>query len=323
MLSSASAAAASQTQSDSLCSTCLTTVRILDDILCDIDATNFMVSLVEKDVCALIGDSPKCRNLAEGLLPVLIQWFRAGSTPARLCSAVGVCSAASLADPTLSQPMLAVADDTQCSMCKFVGNTIKDTAVSAEADAIDIAHQGCDKLPMELADGCDKYIDKYEVIISTFIDSLDVEQLCAMTGSCPETWAALRPASLPASFILAMQPALARYQAALAGGASNDACDVCQMAVIEAHSLIANPTVQQDLLNYTEAICAGLPTYAAECKVYVDQYAPVLFALLEQYLVPQQLCASLGICHATVQKQQGARKALLPGRTLTLRAGGQ
>lgn len=39
------------------------------------------------------------------------------------------------------------------------------------------------------------------------------------------------------------------------------------MAVIEAHSLIVNPTVQQDLLNYTEAICTGLPTYAAECKV--------------------------------------------------------
>lgn len=39
------------------------------------------------------------------------------------------------------------------------------------------------------------------------------------------------------------------------------------MAVIEAHSLIMNPTVQQDLLNYTEAICSGLPTYAAECKV--------------------------------------------------------
>ncbi len=34
---------------------------------------------------------PQCHNLAQGLLPTIIQWFRASATPASLCASAGVC----------------------------------------------------------------------------------------------------------------------------------------------------------------------------------------------------------------------------------------
>lgn len=46
---------------------------------------------------------PQCENLAEGLLPMLIQWFRGTATPALLCADAGVCGAAVLQDARLNR----------------------------------------------------------------------------------------------------------------------------------------------------------------------------------------------------------------------------
>ena len=45
------------------------------------------------------------------------------------------------------------------------------------------------------------------------------------------------------------------------------------MAVIEAHSLVSNPAVQSEVLNYTEAVCANFPTFADACKVTIPMHA--------------------------------------------------
>lgn len=51
------------------------------------------------------------------------------------------------------------------------------------------------------------------------------------------------------------------------------ACCLVQMAVLEVHSLIANPSVQQSLVNYTKAICDSFPNIATECKVGLQVFA--------------------------------------------------
>jgi hypothetical protein len=69
------------------------------------------------------------------------------------------------------------------------------------------------------------------------------------------------------------------------------------MAVIEAHSLVASPSVQQSLVNYTESLCAGVPSFKDTCVLYVDTYAPVVFSLMEQYLAaPDAVCTQIGVC---------------------------
>jgi hypothetical protein len=39
------------------------------------------------------------------------------------------------------------------------------------------------------------------------------------------------------------------------------------MAILEAHSLISNPQVQQSLVNYTKSACDNFPGFADQCKV--------------------------------------------------------
>lgn len=42
-------------------------------------------------LCPPFPARPQCHNLAQGLLPTIIQWFRASATPASLCASAGVC----------------------------------------------------------------------------------------------------------------------------------------------------------------------------------------------------------------------------------------
>jgi hypothetical protein len=72
----------------------------------------------------------KCSNLAEGLIPVVIQWFRSSTTPLELCSEAGMCTAAALAGGLQSvpawatRPMVAAPKvaGPECAMCTFVVN---------------------------------------------------------------------------------------------------------------------------------------------------------------------------------------------------------
>ncbi|GLI59307.1 hypothetical protein VaNZ11_001161 [Volvox africanus] len=77
---------------------------------------------------------------------------------------------------------------------------------------------------------------------------------------------------------------------------ANDACDYCKVAVAEAHALVSNPQVQAEVRNYTKTVCDNFPAFADMCKAYVDMYSPLVFTVLEQYLVPETVCAETGLC---------------------------
>lgn len=283
-----------------VCQTCLVGVRILEDFLCDPYATDFMVEFLEKRVCPIVGDSPKCYNIAEGLLPMVVQWFRATATPATLCSAAGVCGVSLQEDRRLNRPALRVHDNNECAMCQFVVTRVK-TAVD---DPVAIEHvkkkalEVCLSLPGQLAQGCTEFVNTYEPLIAQFLDSVDPEQLCELLGVCMEKLTKVQLPALPASLVRGLETVQTIQSAhSMMGVApSNDPCDVCKMAVIEAHSLVSNPAVQQDIVNYTKALCESFPSFADACKIYVDEYAPLVFSLLNQYLVPDQLCMEIGVC---------------------------
>ncbi|PNW87014.1 hypothetical protein CHLRE_02g105200v5 [Chlamydomonas reinhardtii] len=345
------------------CQTCLLVVRIVEDLLCDPAATEFLVDLVEKQVCPAMGDSAQCHNLAEGLLPTVIQWLRASATPASLCGGAGVCGAVLAQVPELNKPSLVVRDSTQCSLCKYVVTLVRE-AVNSTATLEKIeqaALQACSALPAELASTCTDFVNTYAPMIAQLIESMDADTVCGLAGVCMEAAAAVPPPALPASLVRILAgvkslhrpppPHMMLVLAALGvpppksmpgmmggpggpdghvhgpgghmhgrdmqqmgpgsgpimpfggppphfclAGALNDACDYCKMAVIEAHSLVSNPTVQAEVVNYTLAVCEQFPSFTTACKSYVAMYAPLVFTLLEQYLVPDTLCAQTGMC---------------------------
>ncbi|KXZ44347.1 hypothetical protein GPECTOR_69g440 [Gonium pectorale] len=404
------------------CQTCMISVRLLEDFLCDPAATDFLVDFVEKQICPAVGDTAQCHNLAEGLLPTLVQWFRASATPASLCSSAGVCGDTLAQVPMLTKPALRVHDGAECAMCKFVVGRVK-AAIndSGTLEKIkEVALQLCGGLPNELATSCTDFVNSYEPMIAELVEDMDPDTVCALVGVCMESLVAHPPPPLPEALVraiaaspilkrppppplflamakLGMTPAfaaphphphgpaggimcaIARFfgfgphhpdhdheeewgheewrrdeqamqegprplpraepepeQGAgvmpfggpmhggpmqggpmhdgpmnggpmhgrnmmggpmmMMGPPPNDACDYCKMAVIEAHSLISNPSVQAEVLNYTLAVCDNFPNFAQPCKTYVAVYAPLVFSLLEQYLVPDQLCAQTGMC---------------------------
>ncbi|KAG2484608.1 hypothetical protein HYH03_016562 [Edaphochlamys debaryana] len=372
------------------CQACLVSVRILEDFLCDPAAVDFLVEFVEKQICPAMGDSPKCHNLAEGLLPTIVQWFRASATPASLCASAGVCGPAVASVPELTRPALRVRDTAECGLCEYVVGRVKTAASDpATIEAIkEKALEVCSELPAEIASSCTDFVENYEPMMVELVEDLDPQTVCSLLGACAEAAAARPPPPLPPAlaYALAATPALMRPPPpALMGvmsvlaklgmgpavpmmgpggpgmmgphpgmmgphpgpggphgmggcifsrlarmlgfgphpphpepgmmhggpgfgpmmgpggpgpmhGPLGDACDYCKMAVIEAHSLVANPTVQSEVVNYTKAVCDQFPTMADPCKAYVDMYAPLVFTLLQQYLVPDTICAQTGMC---------------------------
>lgn len=93
-----------------------------------------------------------------------------------------------------------------------------------------------------------------EPLILTFLDRASPDDLCALAGLCMNSLVA-RTAELRFMTIAAPMPALAPAlsavgqarmvaQGAAVGLPLGDSCDTCRMAVIQAHALIANPSVQ-------------------------------------------------------------------------------
>eukprot|EP00195_Chlamydomonas_chlamydogama_P008611 CAMPEP_0202892336 /NCGR_PEP_ID=MMETSP1392-20130828/2055_1 /ASSEMBLY_ACC=CAM_ASM_000868 /TAXON_ID=225041 /ORGANISM="Chlamydomonas chlamydogama, Strain SAG 11-48b" /LENGTH=397 /DNA_ID=CAMNT_0049576233 /DNA_START=195 /DNA_END=1388 /DNA_ORIENTATION=- len=283
-------------------------VQAAEDYLLDPSSTQEIMDFIDKNICPAIGDSTKCHNLAQGLLPVILQWLKATATPATLCSDAGVCGSAvsQFTTPVNKPALLLPRDSVTCGMCKYVVGkaqaALNDTSVqdSIKNKALEV----CGTLPKELADGCTDFVNTYEPAIASFIEKADVDEVCMLIGACMEGFIARvgAPAALPERAALLLK-ALADVGGLKArrpqplGGMLGDSCDVCKMAVIEAHSLITNPSVQADLLNYTKALCDTVgATFADACKAYVDDYAPAMFDLLAKYLTPDELCVNLGIC---------------------------
>lgn len=200
------------------------------------------------------------------------------------------------------------------------------------------ALQVCSTLPSDLASGCTDLVNTYEPTVTQFIVSADSSAVCLLLGACmfasPAGSKELEQAahstgcrkgmmlggkqSPTSRFVMAMKAKMNEVAAtnakvaataaveasssatmATVEGSLTDSCDVCKMAVIEAHSLIANPVVQSGVVNYTKAICqvAG-GGFADACDEMVDTYIPIIFDLLENLLTPDDLCTSLGVCKA-------------------------
>lgn len=63
----------------------------------------------------------------------------------------------------------------------------------------------------------------------------------------------------------------------------------CQVVVQEMHSLVANPELQAEVVDYAKQACSVFPSFQATCEADVDQYAPMVFGMALAYLQPEQV----------------------------------
>jgi hypothetical protein len=89
-----------------------------------------------------------------------------------------------------------------------------------------------------------------------------------------------------------------QIKAALQASAAprNDQCETCKVVVQEMRSLVANPELQAQVVDYAKQACSVFPSYQATCEADVDQYAPMVFGMALAYLQPEQVCVQLKMC---------------------------
>ncbi|KAG2496396.1 hypothetical protein HYH03_005623 [Edaphochlamys debaryana] len=316
-----------------LCDTCLVAMRLMNDMLCDEGAVDFIVDLAVKQLCPATPDEEECDQLAQALLPVAVEWLRASATPASLCAAAGVCGASLMGDfgwdvpaKTLSDPGLT------CPLCYHLVDSIAAAGPGAagsdaRAAALSAALKACDQLPGGMPAYCKREVEKRGLLFHWAMSAAAAFQAaeaargdhysepgevappltCELMGMCTIGLGRFAPPALPralvAAFAGAMRGSLGAVGGRLMAAASlpalkDNRCDVCKLMVLEVATLLANPQFQQTAVQYAEATCDAVspPGFADTCRTYVDTYAPVVFALVQQYVNPDDVCVRVRMC---------------------------
>jgi hypothetical protein len=69
---------------------------------------------------------------------------------------------------------------------------------------------------------------------------------------------------------------------------------LCNKAILL--SLLADPEFQEAVNDYLKKLCEKFGDYKEECISTIQQYVPLVFVILEDYLRPLQLCAFVHMC---------------------------
>ncbi|NWI98954.1 SAP protein, partial [Crypturellus undulatus] len=78
---------------------------------------------------------------------------------------------------------------------------------------------------------------------------------------------------------------------------STPLCDVCQVVVRTAESLLENNVTEEQLVNDIEKVCYLLPhSVIGQCKDFVDSYGKAVVIMLLEATDPQAICTLLRFC---------------------------
>ncbi len=62
-----------------------------------------------------------------------------------------------------------------------------------------------------------------------------------------------------------------------------------QVVVMEMHKVVADPAVQEQVVEAAEQLCGLISSLSEQCKAEVEQYAPMAFGMVLAYLQPAQV----------------------------------
>jgi saposin len=292
------------------CSTCKFAVRVLSDMLCDPYVDNSVVQWHQL-VCSQVSDKAQCRDLVRGLAPAAVQWLRMNADPETMCGSISVCGAAPhVTNPFKAQPKNQLhanrPNDMTCPLCMFVAGKVKEQmADPAFQDSIrEASMAACAQLPEGMMqDTCNMFVEQYEMTYFKYLADLEPVEVCMMIGTCMDTALHKLQAERGAP-LLQLSPAHLEpvrqikqaIQAAAAAAPRNDHCETCKVVVQEMRTVVADPKLQAQIVDYAKQACSVFPSYQATCEADVEQYAPMAFGMVLAYLQPEQVCIQLKMC---------------------------
>ena len=157
------------------------------------------------------------------------------------------------------------ADD--CSVCTTVvslaDSLLKENSTVADIETV--LDKICSAMPADAAAACHNYVQQFlPIIIEMLENDYTPEQICQKLNLCPAD-----------------------------GGAVE--CFICEELAKLALNLLKQNQTESKIITELDKLCGKLHL-GTKCTDIVNQYAPLLIELLEQYEDPTKACNQLHLC---------------------------
>lgn len=269
------------------CESCEWAVRSVQDFVADPHHQEQLAKAVDSVACTFVPDDFKdeCDTKVAAAVKHTVRLFEDYISPASVCKPICPDSA-TLAEAHMSR----FGRYPQCSHCEYVATELASSHIGA-----------CAKLPAAFYEDCSNFVKMNGKSLQLSIASNGKESACIGSGHCevPLMREALSAAAVPDSIRMTAANVASIFGASQANSVllqNKETCEFCRLAVMEVRDKISDPEFQKEVEKYAKSVCESLGDYKTMCTQYVDEYAPIAFALAEDYLDPRTVCGVLHMC---------------------------
>lgn len=217
--------------------------------------------------------------------------------------------------------------DLACPACEFVLQAAMQQLTDPDLQdlVVRVMQTGCVLVPEEDRADCKTRVQDIVDQAAKLAAEVEPHHACAVAGACPATAEGLgmgakglegfgqgpdaaalaavavataRAAAVVRAKVADMGIRVARELQQGVGEVRGASCEICQIVVIEAAALVADPDTQSSITAAAMSACGLTGNWRDQCSSYVDMYLPVAFNLALAYLKPDPMCHSLGMCDA-------------------------
>ncbi|XP_033735975.1 prosaposin-like [Pecten maximus] len=250
-----------------------------------------VVNFVEQNVCAHLGELANlCVQTVEDNYMAVFQLIAGSLIDDQVCVNLGMCPSS----VGVAKLQLGTIECEACTSVIKALSLLESSTTVQNAVKNFIENDVCTKLGSS-AGQCKIDVDMYsEAAFQILKEILNAGFLCSKMNLCAS----------PA-------PKLT----------SNGAlCEVCTAAATEVDNLLKSPDTQAKIESLLDNICERLGgNLSAECKTFVDEYAPFVLTMLAQELDPTTICKDIGLCPAKQAIKADPPKAI--SKTITTSSG--
>eukprot|EP00057_Strongylocentrotus_purpuratus_P021219 XP_011675693.1 PREDICTED: proactivator polypeptide [Strongylocentrotus purpuratus] len=267
------------------CLVCEFMVSKLEDEIKENSTESEIRSVLDK-VCYELPPTVRgdCDTLVAEYTERIVEYLLSQFEPKALCTALGLCDAATIAKKIALAKKMEVGDQESCILCEYIMSEIDKllTENSTEAEIQEVLDKVCAELPSHLTAECKEFVDQYEPALLSFLtQELDPKTFCTTIGEC--------------------DGAKLKVKKSL----GNAECTICEFVIAELDTMLKENATQEEIKTALEEICALMPaTVRTECESFVETYESILIKLLTTES-PDQICTVIQLCSAGFKALQG------------------
>lgn len=314
------------------CNNCRRTVGVLKQKFDATSYEDFLVNLLK--VCGNMDSlSDSCSMLVFKYYENILAAVKKDLTPQSVCHVSGQCTYKFHSHDEYDIPDeligFSASDDVPCELCEQLVKHMRDTLVAntTEIEFYKVLKGLC-KQTGNFKDECLHLAEEYyPTIYNYLLTNLNAVKICKMMGICGNTSdvpvmplvakeIAIKAVSMkPQDSKIARVPVATKQSnvkvissessaqlpiermfvqtAPVAGKAS---CSFCQYFLHYLQVELSDTTNEAAITDAVDKACQKLPGVKDECEEFVEQYGPMVIALLVQEIDPASVCPAIGIC---------------------------